>query len=783
MAMMEQQAREDGRRIPDPPPFEDRAEDDILSDKGKPWASKTLANRRLRDLPNGYRLARTAKGWVIKPEDIANPGATIGQGPAEGPGSDAGNGFKQGPKAGERYRVGVVAFVGGAVSLEKRLPAGTAATFYIGKDGNLIDGDFVNLIGDGKDRLWIPATPEQAQQAQAILDEMGRLELNDPARKDAKARLKALVQGKPTQEPNEAARPQAQAAAGESAAPAAAPAPQPEDIANPTETPAGGRPARVVAVAPGTGGKLKITLDNGVSASTDEFAPTLTTERYTPEKSDPAAAPTPAEPTVHPAGSTVTLDGKRYTVAKTGKASVTLEGEDGKKRTVQVSGATYGKIQAVSEPAAVSPAQTAEPASTAQTESRNPPPQPRPEEAGGAAPSSPVAGGATLPVATGNRPSEGAGQRADSSANGSTKPSTNTIVSDDAAERARALLRKKLGNINSGLDPEVLQAGITLAAYHVERGARKFSAYAKAMVDDLGDIVKPYLQSWYMAVRSDPRAVDMKASMDKASAVEDLTAADIDAMVAPQTEAKPATPLYASRAVTNAKAIIDWARSQGFKSTLKPEDLHVTIAYSRDAVDGAALPKDAASLTASGGKRSVEPLGEEGAVVLKFNSPELQARWKAYRAAGASWDYDAYTPHVTITYDGKGVDLAKVQPYTGPIELGAEQQEPLNVNKKDDYKESSAPPPAEEATPSVPEPEPAPATVPAPEPAPEPAPPLPPARRAPKSFRKTVQVTTQAYIEESKKFEPREMDAETALSAIYEDIKQLKAFRACITKA
>jgi len=113
--------------------------------------------------------------------------------PTEGPGSDAGNGFKQGPKQGERYRVGVVAAAGGAVSLEKRLPAGTAATFYVGKDGNLIDGDSVNFIGTGRDKLWIPATPEQAQQAQAILDEMGRLALNDPARQAAKARLKALV--------------------------------------------------------------------------------------------------------------------------------------------------------------------------------------------------------------------------------------------------------------------------------------------------------------------------------------------------------------------------------------------------------------------------------------------------------------------------------------------------------------------------------------------------------------------------------------------------------------
>jgi hypothetical protein len=36
--------------------------------------------------------------------------------------------------------------------------------------------------------------------------------------------------------------------------------------------------------------------------------------------------------------------------------------------------------------------------------------------------------------------------------------------------------------------------------------ARTFAAYAKAMVEDLGDGVKPYLKSWYMGVKYDPRA-------------------------------------------------------------------------------------------------------------------------------------------------------------------------------------------------------------------------------------------------------------------------------------
>jgi N12 class adenine-specific DNA methylase len=114
--------------------------------------------------------------------------------------------------------------------------------------------------------------------------------------------------------------------------------------------------------------------------------------------------------------------------------------------------------------------------------------------------------------------------------------STNTVFTDDAAEKARALLRSKLGQLNSGIDPEVMQAGITLAGYHIEKGARTFAAYSKAMLEDMGDIVKPYLKSWYLGVKFDPRAAGF-TGMDDAGVVEK---ADIDAPVAKaENEQKP----------------------------------------------------------------------------------------------------------------------------------------------------------------------------------------------------------------------------------------------------
>jgi hypothetical protein len=105
------------------------------------------------------------------------------------------------------------------------------------------------------------------------------------------------------------------------------------------------------------------------------------------------------------------------------------------------------------------------------------------------------------------------------------KPSTNTVFTEDAAAAARALLKKKLGQLNTGIDPEVMQAGITLAGYHIEKGARSFAAYAKAMLADLGDSVKPYLKSWYAAVSLDPRA----AGFDGMDSLADIQAADVDA--------------------------------------------------------------------------------------------------------------------------------------------------------------------------------------------------------------------------------------------------------------
>lgn len=126
--------------------------------------------------------------------------------------------------------------------------------------------------------------------------------------------------------------------------------------------------------------------------------------------------------------------------------------------------------------------------------------------------------------------------------------------------------------------------------------------------------------------------------------------------------------LYVSRPLENADEFIAWAKSQGFKTTLTPDDLHVTVAYSKEAV---AWPiADDTLVKVENQKRTVQKLGD--ATVLTFESDVLKERWSELVDNGASWDWDDYIPHVTISWDADGVDLSKVEPYEGPLVFGPE---------------------------------------------------------------------------------------------------------------
>lgn len=142
---------------------------------------------------------------------------------------------------------------------------------------------------------------------------------------------------------------------------------------------------------------------------------------------------------------------------------------------------------------------------------------------------------------------------------------------------------------------------------------------------------------------------------------------------------KPAPQtLFASRPLKNAPDFIKWAKGAGFKTTQDPTAMHATLAYSKTPLQWPEPKGDTVVVSSGKGDRSVQPLGDQGAVVLKFNSPELAARWQELKDAGASWDYAGYQPHVTVSWNADGLDTSKVKPYDGELVFGPEVFKPLN---------------------------------------------------------------------------------------------------------
>jgi len=134
--------------------------------------------------------------------------------------------------------------------------------------------------------------------------------------------------------------------------------------------------------------------------------------------------------------------------------------------------------------------------------------------------------------------------------------------------------------------------------------------------------------------------------------------------------------LYVSRTLLNADDIKKWAKHQGFDACVSNDEMHVTIVYSRKEVDWSkTFPKenDVEIFYDKKHPRSIEKFGEDkNAVVLTFHSKELSLRNKFFiEDIGCSKDHE-FKPHVTITYDGKDIDIAGMKPYTGVLKFGPE---------------------------------------------------------------------------------------------------------------
>lgn len=98
--------------------------------------------------------------------------------------------------------------------------------------------------------------------------------------------------------------------------------------------------------------------------------------------------------------------------------------------------------------------------------------------------------------------------------------SQNKLVSRARYEELKKRMKEKLNQLNFGMDPELLEIGLEMTAYHLEAGSRKFADYAKAMINDLGDAIRPYLKSFYNYARDYPEVIDAGLAQDMTPSTE-----------------------------------------------------------------------------------------------------------------------------------------------------------------------------------------------------------------------------------------------------------------------
>lgn len=185
------------------------------------------------------------------------------------------------------------------------------------------------------------------------------------------------------------------------------------------------------------------------------------------------------------------------------------------------------------------------------------------------------------------------------------------------------------------------------------------------------------------AANSNSSAVSHKinVTINSGGSKDSYTKDEVAALLAKFAQDAEPRSLYVRRDVLNKRDIAEWAASVGLKDVLP--DLHVTLIYSKAAVDWMKVGQDwyqddkGELKVAPGGARMLDLFGpndSKDTLVLMFNSSALCCRNRCIRdETGASFDYDEYQPHVSITKTiPDGVDVTKLEPYRGQILLGPE---------------------------------------------------------------------------------------------------------------
>lgn len=137
--------------------------------------------------------------------------------------------------------------------------------------------------------------------------------------------------------------------------------------------------------------------------------------------------------------------------------------------------------------------------------------------------------------------------------------------------------------------------------------------------------------------------------------------------------------LYVHRPLLNANQLIEWAKSNGCKTCLKPESMHVTLLYSKTPL---IWPQPKIDMVTVTNYVSEVKQFDGGALVLHFEWEPFTKRHTQLIAAGGTSDYPEYKSHITLTYESEGLDPKSFGKYNGDLIFGPEEFREIDLEKK-----------------------------------------------------------------------------------------------------
>lgn len=132
--------------------------------------------------------------------------------------------------------------------------------------------------------------------------------------------------------------------------------------------------------------------------------------------------------------------------------------------------------------------------------------------------------------------------------------------------------------------------------------------------------------------------------------------------------------------------LLDFIKKYKIPSTLKAEDFHTTLIYSRKWADIKELDENMgeSEIIAKPTELHVfETFDKKRALVIKLDCPYLEERHEyLMQKYDLEYDYDEYIPHITLSYDIGEMEVPKDVKFPEFFRIQAEYKEDLNLEKK-----------------------------------------------------------------------------------------------------